>query len=294
MITDVNTALQMTIHQLPHYRPGKNPRFAHIVFIQNVQEQGSESGPQPVVRGNVEAFFLAGQDRCGKVVSHQFAQNIFEFPASNLEVLGQARGEFYNPVIQKRRTDFQGVRHAHAITLIQNVVGKVIELIGPQKPVHLAGCAIGHKQRLPRTHTGIFQQHLLFGERESPVPIEMRELGLFKAAVQKALKFVIEAELGGGHGQPLRQIGRQPEEAARHELHLPSVAISPIGVVASKQFVRTIAGKGHGNFAAAHLGKKPNRQRTGIGAGLIGISGEFLDGSPKFHVRVQVQSRCSV
>ena len=45
---------------------------------------------------------------------------------------GQRGREFHDAMIEERRPHFQRMRHAHAIRLVQNIVGKKVSLIEPQ------------------------------------------------------------------------------------------------------------------------------------------------------------------
>src|SRR6266566_6657702 len=67
------------------------------------------------------------------------------------------------------------------------------------------------------------------------------------------------------------------------------VAVGEIGVISAKQFIRAIAREGHGHVLAAHVRKKPDGKRAGVGAGLIGVSGELLDGALKIGLGVEVE-----
>ena len=39
----------------------------------------------------------------------------------------------------------------------------------------------------------------------------------------------------------------------------------------------------------AHLGQEPDRQRAGVGAGLVGVIGDLLDGAEEILLGIQVE-----
>ena len=82
---------------------------------------------------NVESRFFPGLDGCGELVFSHFAQNQFLLSSANLEVRRQFRRKLDDPVIEKRRAHFDGMRHAHAVALHQNVIGQVVFLIESQE-----------------------------------------------------------------------------------------------------------------------------------------------------------------
>ena len=96
------------------------------------------------------SFGRAGH-RCGQLVLHQLAQDEFQSRAADLQILRQPRREFHDAVIQKRRTHFERMRHAHAVALVEDVVGQIVELIQPQEAVQIADVIAGQRQsRLAR------------------------------------------------------------------------------------------------------------------------------------------------
>ena len=46
---------------------------------------------------------------------------------------GERGGEFHDAMIEERRAHFDGVRHAHAVDFGEDVAGKIIFLIEPEK-----------------------------------------------------------------------------------------------------------------------------------------------------------------
>ena len=66
-------------------------------------------------------------------------------------------------------------------------------------------------------------------------------------------------------------------------------AVGAIGQVAGKDLVGAFSAQGHGGLGLAHAGEKPDRQRPGVGAGLIGVVGELLNRALQILLRVEVE-----
>ena len=82
---------------------------------------------------NVKPRLLAGQDGGWELVFAQFTQDEFLLRSTNLQVRGQLCGELHDAMIEERRAHFDGMSHAHAVALHQNVIGQIIFLIEPQE-----------------------------------------------------------------------------------------------------------------------------------------------------------------
>ncbi len=96
-------------------------------------EQFAQRAAQPFVRGDVEADFFARENRWRQFIFHQFFENEFLARALDFQGRGQRGGEFHDAMIEERRADFDGVRHAHAVNLGEDVAGKIIFLIEPEE-----------------------------------------------------------------------------------------------------------------------------------------------------------------
>ena len=66
-------------------------------------------------------------------------------------------------------------------------------------------------------------------------------------------------------------------------------AVGAIGEVAAEEFVGAFAAERDGVVRLAHFGEKPDRQGAGIGVGLVGVVGEFLDRACQIFVRIQIE-----
>lgn len=100
---------------------------------QSFLKQGPKRAAEPVVRRNIEADLLSVENRRAQFTPHQIPQNHLLPGALNFKTCRKRSGEFHDPVIEKRRPDLNRVRHAGVVDLSQNIVGKKIFLIEPQK-----------------------------------------------------------------------------------------------------------------------------------------------------------------
>ena len=110
----------------------KKPECSRGRAGQCFEQQRPQGPPEPLVRGDVETYFLSRQDRGRKFVAHQVLQDHFLARSVNFQRRGQPSGEFHDAVIEKRRPHFNGMRHADAVHFGEDVVGKEILLIEPQ------------------------------------------------------------------------------------------------------------------------------------------------------------------
>ncbi len=141
MIADIHAPAQMLPHELLQRLPPEQP--ARGLRRDCIQQQAAQRTAQPFMRRKIEAHLFAPQCGGGQAVPHQFAQHDFLGPPADLQVVRQRRREFHDAVIQEGRPDFNGVRHAHAVYLRQDVVGQIPLLIEPQ--VRVQAVARGRK-----------------------------------------------------------------------------------------------------------------------------------------------------
>src|SRR6476660_9078366 len=79
---------------------------------------------------------IAGERR--KFSAHELSQDVFRLAASHLERKRKPAGELHDAMVEKGRPQFDGMRHAHAIALVQNVVRKVAVLVDKQISIQIA------------------------------------------------------------------------------------------------------------------------------------------------------------
>jgi len=116
------------LDRLPSEESGVIGRAIH----QNLLHHRAQAASKPIVRRDVESDLLPLENRSWQLIAHQFFQKNFLSRTMNLQRCGQGGSEFHDSMIKERRSHFQRMRHAHAIRLIQNIVGKKILLIEPQ------------------------------------------------------------------------------------------------------------------------------------------------------------------
>ena len=149
---------------------------------QRIEQQLAQRAAEPVVCGNVEAALLAVEHGVGQAAAHQLLEQELGVEAAHLVFLRERGGEFDDAVIQERRPHLERVRHAHAIALIQDVVGQIVMLIDEQVPVQVTdarrtrGNAVDEMTRVVSVAEGA--DLLPLGGGESAVPEEMRLVGM--------------------------------------------------------------------------------------------------------------------
>jgi hypothetical protein len=67
------------------------------------------------VRRNIETYLRPLSDCGWELIFHHFLEDIFLARTANFKVQRQTGGKFHDAVVKKRRADFDGVGHAHAI-----------------------------------------------------------------------------------------------------------------------------------------------------------------------------------
>src|SRR4051812_41619086 len=123
----------MTGKERMQNRPFKESRSLGCFAVDSLKEQRLEAGSEPLMSRDIEPFLLPGENGLRKLVLHQLTKDVFQRASMNFEIMREPRGKFDDAVIQKRRTNFQRVRHTHPVRFIQNVVRQVIVLIHIQK-----------------------------------------------------------------------------------------------------------------------------------------------------------------
>ena len=102
-------------------------------LFQRIDEHASQRAAKPLMSGNVKARLFALQDRSGKFVFPQFTQNKFLLCAADFQFGRELRRKFHDSVIEKRGTNLDGMRHAHAIALHQDIVSQIVILVEPEQ-----------------------------------------------------------------------------------------------------------------------------------------------------------------
>src|SRR5256885_5694173 len=99
-------------------------------------------------------------------------------------------------MIEERRTNLDGMSHAHAVALHQDVVGQIILLIEPQKlrqSIPSLWQLVDFIQKtVKRGGKRLSKQRVLFVVGESPVPIYVSLFWLKQAAREESLQFVLD------------------------------------------------------------------------------------------------------
>src|SRR6516225_1677750 len=80
------------------------------------------------MRGNIETVFSAPNNRRRQLRLHQTLQDDFQRSAAHLEMIWKSGSELDDAMVQVGWTQFQRRRHAHAMQLLQQIVGQVVAL----------------------------------------------------------------------------------------------------------------------------------------------------------------------
>src|ERR1043165_3939939 len=109
--------------------------------------------------------------------------------------------------------------------------------------------------------------------------------------MQKALQFVFKADLVVRDRQKAGAAESSATQDRRHTASRGGKTIGPVSEIAGKKFVGALSGEDYGYVFAAHLSQEPCRQRSGIGAGLVRVVGNLLDGAFQVGGFIQIKFR---
>lgn len=123
MITEISTPFQVNAHDGVDRVPRKNLGLAYVLLAERFFEQRPQRCAKPVMNRDVETLFPARENGGRKAIAHEFPQDELQPAAANLHVLRERGRELHNPVIEEWRAHLERMRHAHAVTLVQNIVG---------------------------------------------------------------------------------------------------------------------------------------------------------------------------
>ncbi len=162
------------------------------------------------MRRNVEAHFLAPKDRRRKLVLHQIlSAGTSGCRAANLQRCRQRGRELDNAVVEKRRPHFQRMRHAHAVRLVQDVVGKIVSLVERQVGSQVVGPRAKPDRKSARIASSAggssaCSRSRFSASRKGSIPIDVRPLGRHQLAFKKPLQLIFEADflIGNRPGTP--------------------------------------------------------------------------------------------
>ena len=84
MIPEISTSIQMCANDCVHSGPRQDAGFAHAVFVQGVEQQRPQNGPEPEVRGDIETFLVASDDGSRQTILHEFAHALNLIPEDSL------------------------------------------------------------------------------------------------------------------------------------------------------------------------------------------------------------------
>ena len=187
------------------------------------------------------------------------------------------------------------MRHAHAVGLVQDVVGQVVALVartgsGSGSPPS-AEVQLGDERAQRRFRAVPGQMRRFCAGENVPFQKKCASSRIEQRAFEQALQLVLEADLVVGDGQ------RDPAARADAAQSTPGVSAERararrsalIGEIAAEQLVRAFAATAPRSRGCGSFEREPDRQRAGVRAGLVGVVGELLDGAREIHVRIQIE-----
>src|SRR5215469_1701584 len=90
------------------------------------------------MRGNIKAVFSTPNNRKWQLRLHQTLQDDFQRSTAHLEMIWKSGSELDDAMVQVGWTHFQRMRHAHAIHLLQQIVGQIVALVKSQVAIEAA------------------------------------------------------------------------------------------------------------------------------------------------------------
>src|SRR2546430_5316673 len=115
-------------------------------------------------------------------------ENYFERGVADFEILRQASGKLDDAMIQEWRPHLERMRHAHAVSLVQDVIGQIIKLIEPEITIQIPDVAgLDGKiieQRSNRRMSVAQMQLFLFILGKRPVPEQVSRAWIEEGTLQ--------------------------------------------------------------------------------------------------------------
>src|SRR5437870_6494966 len=80
----------------------------------------------------IETNLPAAQDWRRELVFHELSQDEFQIRATDPQIHRKRERKFADPMVEKRRTHFKRMSHAHAVHFAEDVIGEVILEVEPE------------------------------------------------------------------------------------------------------------------------------------------------------------------
>ena len=209
------------------------------------------------MRRDIEAHFRPLQNCRRQLLFHQLLQDYFLLRAANLQGSGELGGKLDNAVIQKWRSHFDRMRHAHAVALRQNVIRQIISLVQPEiRRKVIAGSRKSidfAEDSFQRTRQRLSDECFLLGIGKSAVPVDVSARRLHQCAFQKALYLVFKTDFVVRDGPIASCPKSRSQKRAGQNARSVGERIRAVGQVAAKELVGTLSAQSNRGFRFAEL-----------------------------------------
>ena len=145
--------------------------------------------------------------------------------------------------------------HAHAIDLVQNVVGQILPAVERHVAVERSTLRKMTKQVIQAPARLSRQECLLLPPGEQSIPEKMRFIGRQQRTFKQPFEFVVEPDLGIGGG-PIAVHCREQKAAPgpRDGAQRPCKTVGLISQISAEEFVSAITGQCDFYRAGRHFG----------------------------------------
>ena len=230
---------------------------------------------QPLAQRRGEAHLLAVDDFVRQEVFDGFLDDVLAFAVAQLHVLGNARGELDELVIEKRHAAFDGGGHAHLV-LLHEQFDEVGLLVGVEHAGQRGEIGFGIPDAaevgVGRGVRQVLEEGALLGGGEGGVEIvEVERLEVLAAADEGVLQFAAEGGREKGRGGDLvanggtHGFGQEAVEAQPALVH----GVKAVAGVAAEHLVAAFAGEHHLDVFPGQFRDEIERDAGGPGDGLV-------------------------
>src|SRR2546428_430410 len=124
------------LHHQPRRRLGpEEPVAPYAGRGQVFVDERPELLLEPGGHRDVEPALALAEGFVGQEATHRPLQHVLQRQAGHLEYAGKAEHELHDPVVEQGHADLEGMGHAHAVDLHEDVVGQVDPRVGVEKSI---------------------------------------------------------------------------------------------------------------------------------------------------------------
>ena len=284
------------LHHQPRRRLGpEEPVAPYAGRGQVFVDERPELLLEPGGHRDVEPALALAEGFVGQEATHRPLQHVLQRQAGHLEYAGKAEHELHDPVVEQGHADLEGMGHAHAVDLHEDVVGQVDPRVGVEKSIErvvvrdlVVMAAVDREGVETAIETGedvVAQDVPLQAVVEEGLPrvvpasrlqqrVGERQLG----GGDEALRLEVEADLALGDRQPPHhRRNESAREQPRQPLVQPRELVGLVGDVAREELVAPVPAEGDRHVASGELREIVGRDRGGVGEWLVEVAHELRD-----------------